>query len=86
MNRIFVGREVGKVDRTKWKRVPMNGNIWLKAKYGEGRVCTRTKTWKRSLKPDWGKPRILFWKAFSVGDERDWRFCGIERSMILAHF
>lgn len=65
MNRIFVGREVGKVDRTKWKRIPMNGNIWLKAKYGEGRVCTRTKTWKRSLKPDWGKPRILFWKAFS---------------------
>lgn len=42
MNSISIGREVGKVDGTIWKRIQMNGNVWLKAKYGEGRVCTRT--------------------------------------------
>lgn len=42
MNRIFIGREVGKVEETIRKRIQMNGNVWLKVKYGEGRVYTRT--------------------------------------------
>lgn len=42
MNRVFIGREVGNVERIIRKMIKMNENVWLKAKYGKGRVRTRT--------------------------------------------